>query len=128
MPAKMKNIALIFLLFLISQSLLGDIRLRTPYPKSVNDAARQGAFDLPVYRPINDAIIQTYSSYIPFEERLSDVSSQEAQTFNPTNKLNAPFAPPTEGMPINDAILPLLIFSFIYLIVKLILKIKAQRT
>ena len=148
MPAKMKNIALIFLLFLISQSLLGDIRLRTPYPnsndnqtnsqpylsyspfeetKSINDAARQGAFDLPVYRPINNAIIQTYSSYIPFEERLSAVSSQEAQTFNPTNKLNAPFAPPTEGMPINDAILPLLIFSFIYLIVKLILKIKAQR-
>ena len=67
---------------------------------------------------VDDAIIQSNSSSIPSEniESMSGVS----------NRKNA-FAPPTEGMPINDAILPLLIFSFIYLIVKLILKIKAQR-
>ena len=55
MPAKMKNIALIFLLFLISQSLLGDIRLRTPYPNS-ND---------------NQTNSQPYLSYSPFEETKS---------------------------------------------------------
>ena len=66
---------------------------------------------------VDDAIIQSNSSGIP---------SENTESMNVSGRKNA-FAPPTEGMPINDAILPLLIFSFIYLIVKLILKIKAQR-
>lgn len=181
MPAKIKNIIPLILLLLISQSLLGDIKLRTPYsnynhynPKgvhvssilkdssnqhsivfinnhdetfykrykrykrydlnsiqlqqvhypqistptssfipfeekqSVNVGARDNVLVLgrPLYRPINDAMIQTYFSYKPFEE---------TQTVDITNKKNA-FAPPTEGAPING-ILPLLVFSFIYLII-----------
>ena len=138
MPTKIKNIISLILLFLTSQSLLGDNRLYTPYPnnnynhypqinrqaspsytpfeetKSVNEGTKQDAFK-PIYRPINNAIIQTYSSYIPFEERLSDIPSEEPQTINVSNRQNA-FGPPTEGMPINDSTLPLLIFSLIYLI------------
>lgn len=57
---------------------------------------------------IDNAIIQTNSSDIPFEE---------TESINIASKKNA-FAPPTEGYesPINDAVLPLLIFAFIYLV------------
>lgn len=57
---------------------------------------------------IDNAIIQTNTSNTPFEER---------ESINITSKKNA-FAPPTEGYesPINDAVLPLLMFAFIYLV------------
>ena len=44
-------------------------------------------------------------------------SSEETETINMTGRKNA-FAPPTEGssVPLDDAILPLLVFALIYLI------------
>ena len=102
MPTKIKNIISLILLFLTSQSLLGDNRLYTPYPNNNYNH----------YPQINR---QAYPSYTPFEERLSDIPSEETQTINVSNRQNA-FGPPTEGMPINDSTLPLLIFSLIYLI------------
>lgn len=64
-------------------------------------------FNLLADGSIDDAIIQTNTSNIPFEE---------IESINIASKKNA-FAPPTEGYesPINDAVLPLLIFAFIYL-------------
>lgn len=60
---------------------------------------------------IDDAIIRTISSDIP---------SEETESNNMTPKKDS-FAPPTEGYetPINDAVLPLLIFSLIYLVMRL---------
>ena len=59
----------------------------------------------------NDAIMQTNSLHIPFEEpRPANIRARH----------NA-FGPPMDGYdaPIDDAVLPLLIFSFIYLVLQL---------
>lgn len=65
-------------------------------------------FNLLADGSIDHAIIQANTSNIPFEE---------IESINIASKKNA-FAPPTEGssVPIDDAILPLLIFAFIYLV------------
>ena len=65
-------------------------------------------FNLLADGSIDHAIIQANTSNIPFEE---------IESINIASKKNA-FAPPTEGYesPINDAVLPLLIFAFIYLV------------
>lgn len=193
----MKNIVSIILLFLISQSSFGDIRLQTPYPDNkynhhkgvhvcISDEFNSQRSKVSIthnetqmvnyshYPQINT---QTYSPYSPFKEKrfinigtsffdlvlpidgrinnrnsseipsnrhnllignrhynfnlladgsidnaiiqtnISNIPFEEIESINIASKKNA-FAPPTEGYesPINDAVLPLLIFAFIYLV------------
>lgn len=192
----MKNIIPIILLFLISQSSFGDIRLQTPYPdnkynhhKGVHVSCISDEFNsqrskvsithnetqMVNYSHYPQINTQTYSPYSPFKEKrytsvgpksldfplpingrineilskrhnllignrhynfnlladgsiddaiiqtnTSNIPFEETESINIASKKNA-FAPPTEGYesPINDAVLPLLIFSLIYLVMRL---------
>lgn len=79
--------------------------------QSVYASAKYHTFGIPMNGSTNDAIMQTNSLHIPFEEpRPANIRARH----------NA-FGPPMDGYdaPINGAILPLLIFSFIYLVLQL---------
>ena len=170
---EIKNLVSLFVLFLSSPSVWGDIRSQlvnyidyqqidiqaySPYSpfkeaKYRNVGTGYNDFVLPMDFSMKNAVIQRHSSEMPskthnllissrhytfrllgnglvddaiIQSNSSGIPSENTESMKVSGRKNA-FAPPTEGMPINDAILPLLIFSFIYLIVKHILKIKAQR-